>query len=108
MSGAATASIAGPCGVAFVVDPTDVIATSGPARWAMAELENALTAQEAPIIRSENDEGAPAGWLSLFVAGADSAIAEHALIVAGQEGLQWPRGSGTCAACGHRLARRRR
>ena len=87
MSGAATASIAGPCGVAFVVDPTDVIATSGPARWAMAELENALTAKEAPIIRSENVEGAPAGWLSLLVAGADSAIAEHALTAAGQEGF---------------------
>ncbi len=66
-------------GVAIIVDPSDALASSAPARWAATELVKALTARGVSAAIYENAAKAPATHLRVFASGMTSPSAIVAL-----------------------------
>lgn len=71
--------------VTLVVDPSDPVATSAPAAWALSFLEGRLTAARVTVRRSATVRQAPAGDLCLVVAGAMTTMAAAAVKAAGRQ-----------------------
>lgn len=65
--------------VTIVVDPTDAIAASQPAAWAIDYLAQALKARGVAVTRAENIEGTARGSLCIVAAGAGSNAARQML-----------------------------
>jgi hypothetical protein len=65
--------------VALVADPSDPVATAKPARWAAAELEQALAASGCAARRIERIGDAPPGWKCIAAAGRTAPLARDAL-----------------------------
>src|SRR5450755_1685977 len=69
--------------VTLVVDPADPIANSGPAKWAVQELERSITTAGATVQRSRSLAEAKPGTQCVVAAGAQSAVARDLLKAAG-------------------------
>jgi hypothetical protein len=113
-AGAAAVAAAGPTnaagkagGAAIVVDPSDAVASSAPARWAAEELERALTERGIPARIYGNAAQVPVSHLRIVAAGMSSPGAAAALKAAGAhadavpEALAFCRGTEGIWACGH-------
>src|SRR5215467_6219619 len=61
--------------IALIVDPADVVAGAGPARWAATELEHALGAAGVAVHRYERLSQAKASDLCIVAAGSQSRLA---------------------------------
>ncbi len=66
-------------GVSIVIPSDDLVASSGPARWAAGELEQALAARGISARILPSLESAPAGDLALLAAGAGTPAAREIL-----------------------------
>jgi hypothetical protein len=66
-------------GVSVILDPTDLIAGSPPAQWALKELVEALTSQSISVSRYEQPGQAKAGDLCIVVAGSGTSLAQKLL-----------------------------
>lgn len=66
-------------GVSIVVDPSDAIAGSGPAKWAATELEQSLTAAGVAVQRCAKVADAKPGNQCVVVAGSTSQVAKAIL-----------------------------
>jgi TAT (twin-arginine translocation) pathway signal sequence len=108
-SAAAAAAVTGTAvrGVAVVIDPSDAVAGSAPARWAAAELVRALTDRGVSARIYERAADAPAGDLCVMAAGLTSRGVVAALGAAGVKVDTVPEALVLCEtrdavwACGH-------
>jgi hypothetical protein len=66
-------------GVSIVIDPQDLVASAGPARWAAGELRRALEAHGVTVSMPTAVQQARAGNLCVIVAGARSPAAQQVL-----------------------------
>jgi hypothetical protein len=79
--------------VSLVVEPADPVAGAGPVRWALRELEDALSTRGIAVRKYERAADASAGALCIVAAGSSSAEARNILkntgvtIVAAPESL---------------------
>jgi hypothetical protein len=64
--------------VSIVVDPSDPVASSGPAQWAIKELEESLAKQGIPSKRFDRLQSAPGSSLCVVAADASAAIVKSA------------------------------
>ena len=93
--------------VSLVVDPTDAIANSAPAKWAAQELEQSLKAAGAEVQRCRNLAEAKSGNQCIVVAGARAAASEDlqkragVSIAASPEALGLVPGGAALLAAGH-------
>jgi len=94
-------------GVAIIVDPADEVASSAPARWAVSELERALTERRVSARIYANAGQVPPEHLRITAAGMASSAAVKALDAAGVRAEAVPeaiamfqQGDGVWA-CGH-------
>ena len=65
--------------VSLVIEPGDSIANAGPAKWATAELQQALTSAGSTVRTYRSLAGAPAGSQVIVVAGGQSNLARDIL-----------------------------
>jgi hypothetical protein len=61
-------------GVSVIVDPSDLIAGAQPSKWALKELEEAITSQRIGFSKCEKISQSKAGDLNIVVAGLGSAL----------------------------------
>jgi hypothetical protein len=66
-------------GVSIVSDPTDLIAASLPAQWALKELEQSLISLGTSVFRCEKPEQSKPGDLCIVAASSDSTFARKIL-----------------------------
>lgn len=96
-----------PRGIAIIVDPSDAVAKSAPAKWAAGELVSALTQRGVSARIYPKSADAPAGHLQIFAAGLASGGAAAALKAAGARVDEVPESLALCQnkdgvwACGH-------
>jgi hypothetical protein len=81
--GSLTGSYAVPPAVSLIVDPSDSIANSAPAKWAAQELERSLKAAGATVQHGRSLSEAVAGNICIVAAGSRSPIAQDLLRRAG-------------------------
>lgn len=70
-------------GVSIVRPPADALAGQGPVRWAVSQLQEALSAGGVPVRLCDRTEDAGPGDLCVLVAGRESAAAREVLGAAG-------------------------
>src|SRR5262249_2479893 len=68
--GALAISNAAPREISIVVDPADSVANAKPAKWAIQQLEDALSARGVSVKQHPRVSAAPAGTFSVVAAGA--------------------------------------
>jgi len=94
-------------GVAIIVDPSDALASSPPARWAATELVHALTKRGVSAAMYENAARAPATHLRILASGMSSPGAVAALNSVRAQTHAVPEALALCEtkdgvwACGH-------
>ena len=94
-------------GVAIIVDPSDTLASSPPARWAATELAHALTKRGVSAAIYENAAKAPATHFRILASGMSSPGAVAALMSARAQTHAVPEALALCEtkdgvwACGH-------
>jgi hypothetical protein len=76
--------------VSLVLNPSDPVASSAPARWAAQELQQALADAGATVHRRERVEDAPAAEFCVIASGRHAALAAAALKNAGITALDDP------------------
>ena len=70
-------------GVSIISDPADPIAGKQPVKWAVGELEKALTSKGVSVSRCERIDQTREGDLCVLMAGSRSAVAQRVLNAAG-------------------------
>lgn len=83
-AGITTAALASAgSGVSIIIDPSDKIASSAPARWGLAELEQALKAKGITVRKQRTLTEVPRADFWIAVAGSKSSIARRVLASVG-------------------------